>query len=585
MRPLVVVDRLTYRHPGSEPSQRNALDGVSLQIEAGEYVALIGSNGSGKTTLARHLNALLVPAQGTVLIDGLDTRDRANYPRIRSTVGMVFQRPEDQMIATTVEEDVAFGPENLGLPPDEIRRRVEDALEQASITALRHRPPYQLSAGQMQRVALAGVLAMRPACIIFDEATAMLDPRGRETLLSLMRDLHQNGTTIIHITHFMEEAAEAGRVLVMHAGQIVMDGTPAQIFARARALSDLGLECPPAMAIADELRPWLPSLPAGVVSAEELLAAIPPAMTPYIPQQITAPPISPEKSNGFSAIEVNRLSHWYGRGTPFERQSLDQVTMKVAGKSAAGLAGATGSGKTTLLQHLNGLYLPQQGTVRVGAHDLNQADVDLRGVRRYSGLLFQIPENHFFEEFVGDEIAYGPRLAGLKEEVLRQRVRETMEALGLPFEAFKDRRTYALSGGERRKVALALVLAAPPEILLLDEPTAGLDPASRRDVLALLRRQLDLGKTLVISSHRMTDLAELAGSITILQSGRLELDGPVHQVFRQEDQLRQVGLRSPLPARVSRRLHEQGWPVSPEAVTTGQVVESLRAMHNQIPYE
>ena len=258
MRPLVVVDRLTYRHPGSEPSQRNALDGVSLQIEAGEYVALIGSNGSGKTTLARHLNALLVPAQGTVLIDGLDTRDRANYPRIRSTVGMVFQRPEDQMIATTVEEDVAFGPENLGLPPDEIRRRVEDALEQASITALRHRPPYQLSAGQMQRVALAGVLAMRPACIIFDEATAMLDPRGRETLLSLMRDLHQNGTTIIHITHFMEEAAEAGRVLVMHAGQIVMDGTPAQIFARARALSDLGLECPPAMAIADELRPWLP---------------------------------------------------------------------------------------------------------------------------------------------------------------------------------------------------------------------------------------------------------------------------------------------------------------------------------------
>ena len=201
-----------HRHPGSGIEKH--ADGI--HADRSQWGRCADQVDGSKTTLARHLNALLVPAQGTVLIDGLDTRDRANYPRIRSTVGMVFQRPEDQMIATTVEEDVAFGPENLGLPLDEIRRRVEDALEQASITALRHRPPYQLSAGQMQRVALAGVLAMRPACIIFDEATAMLDPRGRETLLSLMRDLHRSRTTIIHITALWRKPLKPA-CAVMHA--------------------------------------------------------------------------------------------------------------------------------------------------------------------------------------------------------------------------------------------------------------------------------------------------------------------------------------------------------------------------------
>jgi energy-coupling factor transporter ATPase len=271
--PLIRIANLTYAYAPTASTSVPALQGIDLQIAAGEYVALIGANGSGKTTLVRHLNALLVPTAGDVWIDGLNTRDRSAVRAIRSLVGMVFQSPADQLVATVVEEDVAFGPENLGIAEDELPQRVRTALEQVGMWPLRHRPPHMLSAGQQQRVAIAGALAMAPRCLVLDEATAMLDPAGRGDVLRVIDALHRDGMTIVAITHHMEEAVGAERVITMHQGKIALDGTPAQIFT-APGLAALGLVPPPAVELAQRLSRRWPTLPPGLLTAEALASAL-----------------------------------------------------------------------------------------------------------------------------------------------------------------------------------------------------------------------------------------------------------------------------------------------------------------------
>ncbi|MDQ7820857.1 MAG: energy-coupling factor transporter ATPase [Armatimonadota bacterium] len=274
MPPLIEVRNLRHVYHPRGPHPVVALDGVSLTIERGELVAIVGGNGSGKSTLAKHLNALLLPTEGEVWVDGLDTRDRSHLWEIRRRVGMVFQNPDNQLVATVVEEDVAFGPENLGLPPDEIAARVEEALRIVEMTEYRRHQPHLLSGGQKQRVAIAGVLAMRPACLVLDEATTMLDPQGQREVLQTITRLNQEGVTVIHITHVMEEAARCRRVIVLADGRVVMDGPPADVFARAEELAALRLVLPPVAALADRLRRDGLPLPPGVLDADELADAL-----------------------------------------------------------------------------------------------------------------------------------------------------------------------------------------------------------------------------------------------------------------------------------------------------------------------
>jgi energy-coupling factor transport system ATP-binding protein len=563
-----------------------------LHIEAGEYVAIIGANGSGKTTLARHLNALFVPDTGRVKVAGRDTREPANHREIRRTVGMVFQHPEDQIVASIVEEDVAFGLENLGLPPEVIRTRVREALEKVGLWSERLRPPHMLSAGQVQRVALAGVLAMRPRCIIFDEATAMLDPVGRRMIRDTMTQLHREGLTVITITHFMDEVVDAERVIVLSQGEVALDASPECAFSDTERLHALGLALPPAADLAHVLQQQLRmdgsnKLLKGIFTVPSLVEAL-----DATPRRVFLNSLSehsprsshgPKRTTAAPLIDVQALGYIYMQGTPLARQALADVSLSVAEGETRGLIGATGSGKSTLMQHLNGLLRPQRGHVRVNDFDLCDPDVDVQAVRRYVGLAFQRPEKQIFEQYVGDEIAYGPRLMGLEGPVLRERVRWAMERLGLDFEGFKDRLTFTLSGGERRKVALASVLALRPPVLLLDEPTAGLDPASHRGLLDHFIELQTSGVTLVISSHHMEDLAILADGLTVLEKGNTVLDGSVNEVFAQHKRLRELGLGLPIVTQVTEALRARGWPLPAGIVTVEALIHHLGSRSETLP--
>ena len=272
---LIELDRLSHVYHAGEENEHRALTDVSLSIEAGEFVAVLGSNGSGKSTLAKHLDALLLPTSGVCRIDGMDTQNVDQVWRIRQKVGMVFQNPDNQLIAAIVEDDVAFGPENLGVPPKEIRSRVDEALSVVGMTKFRSFAPHLLSGGQKQRIAIAGALAMQTECLVFDEATAMLDPEGRAEILAVVKQLHkEQHKTIVYITHFMEEAAAADRIIVLDHGHLAMDGTPREVFAQADELQKLGLDVPLSVELGARLRADGIDLPQAIVTEEDLVQAL-----------------------------------------------------------------------------------------------------------------------------------------------------------------------------------------------------------------------------------------------------------------------------------------------------------------------
>ena len=276
MEQIIQVKDLSFEYTNREDQpDLLALDGVNLEIEQGSFVAVLGHNGSGKSTLAKHINAILLPTRGQVRVAGMDTREEDKLFAIREKAGMVFQNPDNQIVATVVEEDVAFALENLGVPPDEMRRRVDESMKMAGIYEYRERAPHNLSGGQKQRVAIAGVVAMRPDCLILDEATAMLDPRGREQVMQTIHHLNKNmGITVVSITHYMEEAAQADRVLVMSKGHVVMEGTPKEVFSQTEKVRALHLDVPQAAELRDELVKAGIPMPEGIIDTGECAQAL-----------------------------------------------------------------------------------------------------------------------------------------------------------------------------------------------------------------------------------------------------------------------------------------------------------------------
>ena len=587
-----------------------ALDGVDLNIEDGEFFCILGGNGSGKSTFAKHLNALLQPDAGTVYINGMDASDPELVYDIRSTAGMVFQNPDDQLVATLVEDDVAFGPENLGVPSAQIAQRVRDVLKAVGLVGFERHETHALSGGQKQRVALAGVLAMEPRVLILDEASSMLDPRGRKGLMKACRALHDRGMTIVMITHFMEEAAEADRVAVFRVGRVAMLGTPEEILTRADELAQLNLDMPESCRLGMALRAKGAPVHAQVREAD-MVAEIAQVYAERSGADTGEQPFTSASNSrvldsvssatdGAGASEpVIELSHvsysyslsprerrrWHKRSAdagksnkqalwgndPSSPWALRDVSLAVRRGEFLGLAGHTGSGKSTLVQHLNGLIRPQEGSVCALGLDLSQKK-DAAAVKAKVGVVFQYPERQLFAETVVQDVAFGPRNLGLSQDEVARRVASSLARVGLDLAAIGNKSPFELSGGQQRRVAFAGVLAMEPEVLVLDEPMAGLDPAARRDFLGLIDRLHREGLTVVMVSHSMDDLANCCDRIVVMNEGAVFAEGAPAQVFEHADELKSVGLGVPAAQRMALTLAKAGVPLRFDGLYT---VESL----------
>lgn len=586
----------------------SALDGVDLNIEDGEFFCILGGNGSGKSTFAKHLNALLQPDAGTVRINGMDASDPELVYDIRSTAGMVFQNPDDQLVATLVEDDVAFGPENLGVPSAQIAQRVREALKGVGLVGFERHETHALSGGQKQRVALAGVLAMEPRVLILDEASSMLDPRGRKGLMKACRALHDRGMTIVMITHFMEEAAEADRVAVFRAGRVAMLGTPEEILTRADDLAQLNLDMPESCRLGMALRAKNVFVHAQVREAD-MVAEIAQAYTERSGTDIAEQSSASDShvlDNGSPAadgigtsepvIEISHLSHsyslsarerrrWRKRSTTADASSkqalwgndpsspwaLRDVSLTVRRGEFLGLAGHTGSGKSTLVQHLNGLIRPQEGSVCALGLDLSNKK-HAAAVKAKVGVVFQYPERQLFAETVAQDVAFGPRNLGLPQDEVARRVASSLVRVGLDLAAIGDKSPFELSGGQQRRVAFAGVLAMEPEVLVLDEPMAGLDPVARRDFLGLISRLHREGLTVVMVSHSMDDLANCCDRIVVMNEGAVFAEGTPVQVFAHANELKSIGLGVPAAQRMALALAQAGVPLCCDKLYT---VEAL----------
>ncbi len=595
---------VSFSYDGAVP----ALDGVDLSIEDGEFFCILGGNGSGKSTFAKHLNALLQPDAGTVRINGMDASDPELVYDIRSTAGMVFQNPDDQLVATLVEDDVAFGPENLGVPSAQIAQRVREALKGVGLVGFERHETHALSGGQKQRVALAGVLAMEPCVLILDEASSMLDPRGRKGLMKACHALHDRGMTIVMITHFMEEAAEADRVAVFRAGRVAMLGTPEEILTRADELAQLNLDMPESCRLGRSLRAKGVPVCAQVREADmvaEIAQAYAERSGAGTAGQSSASqleiadgtvPVDNEGKASEPVIEISHLSHsyslsarerrrWHKRSAttgksskqalwgndPSSPWALCDVSLTVRRGEFLGLAGHTGSGKSTLVQHLNGLIRPQEGFVRALGLDLSNKK-DAAAVKAKVGVVFQYPERQLFAETVAQDVAFGPYNLGLPQDEVDRRVESSLSRVGLDLSTVGDKSPFELSGGQQRRAAFAGVLAMEPEVLVLDEPMAGLDPAARRDFLELIDRLHRDGLTVVMVSHSMDDLANCCDRIVVMNEGAVFAEGTPAQVFAHADELKSIGLGVPAAQRMALALTEAGVPLRRGGLYT---VESL----------
>lgn len=612
----------------------SAISHLNFTIEEGSFVCVLGHNGSGKSTLAKLFNALQIPTEGCVIISGMDSREEANVFPIREKVGMVFQNPDNQIIASVVEEDVGFGPENIGVPTEEIWKRVADALEAVNMEAYRLKSPNHLSGGQKQRVAIAGTLAMEPKTIVLDEPTAMLDPSGRAEVIRSIRELNQKkGITIILITHYMEETVDADRIILMDQGKLVLDGTPKEIFSKVEELKSLRMDVPLITDLAHELR--LSGMPVseGILKEEELVEELlsvfgkdsfveeiekgqkeeePEGESDMVASAVTENSIEKgfgevadqtaatvseeaeiEKENKTEKetekdfiLKVENLSCIYQKGTAMESYALKDINLSIKRGSFSALIGHTGSGKSTLLQHFNGLIKPEEGEISVhfrknpalilqdkgflfwkgkkrkvekeGVLSFREEGFDFQGLRFKVGLVFQYPEYQLFEETVFEDVLFGPKNQGLSLEEAKKEAEEALRSMGVE-EALWQKSPFELSGGQKRRVAIAGVLAMEPELLILDEPTAGLDPAGREELFQVIAHlQERYAMTILLVSHSMDDVARYAEEVFVLNQGECIRQGSPEEVFSHKKEMEELGLGLPQIRAFLYSLEEKG---------------------------
>ncbi|MDE7256760.1 MAG: energy-coupling factor transporter ATPase [Clostridia bacterium] len=587
----VILNNVSFSYADDTPY---ALNNVSLKVKRGEFLAVLGHNGSGKSTLARLICGLLTADKGSVEVWGYNPADKAQLGSVREHAGVVFQNPDNQMVASIVEDDIAFGPENLGVPREEIGFRIDWALKAVGMEKYRNATPTRLSGGQKQRIAVAGVLAIKPDVLILDESTAMLDPKGRREVTEVAARLNkEGGMTVILITHYMDEALLAGRAVVMNRGEIALEGTPEEIFEKGEELESYNLSLPEIGAICNtimgagiNLRDCLQpaELAAEIKKQAEILGFNP------VSQGDIAAPIEKSSENAWD-IDVSNLNFTYSAKSPFATKALNGVSLHISQGEFFGIIGHTGSGKSTLVQHLNALIKlptaqkrykkpqakkghapPPESTITIGKYDLSDRKCDWQSLRAEVGMVFQYPEYQLFAETVEDDVAFGLKTfkKNVTKEEIQQAVKESLEAVGLNYDEVHDKSPFDLSGGQKRRVAIAGVIVTKPKILVLDEPAAGLDPLGKREIMRLLHSlHGDWCKTVIIVSHDMDEIAENCTRACVVSDGGIFACDTPANLFNRAEELFALGLDIPTTAKITREMSALGLDLQCDLTSQG----------------
>ena len=603
MSEIIRFDKVCFSYETSETTESSpfadasvsqagvfALKEIDFSIQEGEFVAVLGHNGSGKSTLARLIDGLLTPTDGKITVLGLDACDESNVFDIRKQVGIVFQNPDNQMVASIVEDDVAFGPENVGICREEIGQRITFALDAVGMSKFRHSTPTRLSGGQKQRIAIAGALALKPKILILDESTAMLDPLGRKEVMDVVLRLNkEEGMTVLLITHFPEEAMLADRAVVMHSGEIVLEGDPKTVLSNEAQLRKYALALPFSYQVARRLTEGGLSV-ADTLDENQLAAEIVEKIRKSRGTGIDLTHLKeryiPAKDGSASGtVTAKNVTHVYNPKSPFETYALNGATLSIESGEFFGIIGYTGSGKSTFVQHLNALLklptaekkyrekrrkkkgaAPAETCLTVAGFDLTDKNTDFRALRKTVGMVFQYPEYQLFAETVFEDVAFGLKNFSdtpLSEKETVDAVRAALEMVGLRYDEIKHRSPFELSGGQKRRVAIAGVIVTRPQILVLDEPAAGLDPQGKQEIMALLHRlHRDWCKTVIIVSHDMDEISENCTKAAVFSGGKVLACGTPSEIFASKAGIAEMGLDMPFTAKLTQALQAQGVKIS-----------------------
>jgi energy-coupling factor transport system ATP-binding protein len=535
----ISVKALSYRYRGQE---KRALDGVDLEVGAGEFVVIMGPSGAGKSTLCTALNGLIPHffrgrMEGEVLVRGRSTQD-GKVGEFARDVGLVFQDFEAQLFSTNVALEVAFGPENFAVAHEEMVRRVQSVLGQVRLEGFEGRQPATLSGGQKQRLAIASVLAIEPRVLCLDEPTTDLDPVGKLGIFEIASKLRErDDVTLIVVEHETEEALEADRIVLLRDGRVVADRPAREMLRDVDLLEECRVRPLQVARFFHDMGVRGGDLPLTPEDGKDEFERRGWRVSPERHGEILEGDRARGESYGETLIEVEGLLHRYPNGVV----ALEGVDLEVRRGEFLAVLGQNGSGKTTLVKHFNGLLEPTEGSVRVEGEETREAGIGRLG--QVVGYVFQNPDNQIFSDTVSEEVRFGPKIRGLGENEVDQRVAEALAAVGL--EGYEGEDPFGLTKGERQRVAVASVLAVRPEVLILDEPTTGLDYAEQRSMMDLVKHLNENGSTIIVVTHTMWVVAEYAHRAAVVRDGKIALAGTVREVFVQEDALRDASLRPP----------------------------------------
>jgi len=556
---IVEIRDLHYSYPNA---RAQALRGVDLTVDEGEFILLTGPSGCGKTTFCRCLNGLIPhfyhgELEGEITVTGLSTRENSTA-KLAQNVGLIFQNPDNQIFALTVEKDVAFGLENLGIPKELMLKDIDWALEKTGISHLRERGTHELSGGQKQRLSIASILAMRPKLLVLDEPTSFLDPLGAIRIFKVLEALNRDhGITIILIEHRVDLASQyVDRVILVSDGRILRTGTPEEVFTLEETrLTGVGI--PKILELSKRLNQRglafepLPLSPDSFI--EQLERNIPPMDVRRVKKTVV------QDLEGFTGehnmspiIRVEDVSYTYPSGV----QALNGVSLTIHKGEFVAIMGENGAGKTTLVKHFNGLLRPQEGRIMVDGVDVSQ--VSVASLSRKVGLVFQNPDDQLFSENVESEISFALNNFGFEKEVVEKRVDWALNLLNL--EQYRKSSPFILSGGERKRVALASVLAWDPEIVVLDEPTIGQDYAQKELLRHFLMQLRTQGKTTIIVTHDVEFVAECKPRIVLMADGGITADGSTKEIMTDAEAMERASVSPPEITKIFSRLSHHGLP-------------------------